>query len=506
MSRAARSGRWVFLLLALLCVAPRVLRFIQPADCVAGSARGQAALLLARGHEPYVRFAQPGLPVGEGALALAVRAFGPSLAVAELCNDVAVLLVAAALWVAGRRLAGPLAGGTAAVLWSWSAWVAHVNLFASASWSALGAALALAVYLDPRPLLGRRCAGLALALLLAMSVQLAAAATALALLAHLCGTGRARVALRVLLALAAGGALLLLLGRLAWGQPFLEQGFALPWKLAFAPVASGEAEPTLGGALSRLLALTDPVAAAGLVALIVVGFPRLTRPEGAVALVLVAELAVALASGAGMRAEDAIRLVPASALLAGALLAELLAGRVRAPILAAASVLVLVAVATVPVEWLPAEPGEDVPGGWFGGRPSATVAAQADFLRRCSRPDDLVATSEPWCAFAADRLEFARESPARPTSRLRLVQALTLREIALVVEPLDKLGNIFDWDLRPADYRRFTDAETGLTAWRPAQGWTHPQVRALERDPERPPERPRSRPPGPAAERAGEQP
>jgi len=507
MSPPARSGRWLLLLLlALLCIAPRALRLAQPATSVAGSAGGQVALLLARGYEPYVHAVQPGLPVGEAALALAVRAVGPSLGpsldIAELCNGVAILLVAAALWVAGRRLAGPLAGSAAALLWSWSAWVTHVNLFARADWAALGTALALAVYLAPAPLWGRRLLLLALSLAFALGVEFAAATTAFALLVHLVVTGRARDALRLLLALACGVALLAVLGRALWGEPFLEQAFVL----RLAPAGAVAAEPGTEGAVARLLALTEPAIALGLVALVAVGLPRLARPEGAVALVLVAELMVALARGTALRAEDAIALVPASALLGGALLAELAARRERAAVAGLASALVLAALLTVPERWLPGEPGEEVPGAWFGGRARATIARQADFLARFSRPQDLVATAEPWSAFAADRLEFPRETPRGRVSRGWLVQSLSLREIALVVEPIEALGELYDWDLRLAGMRRFTDDVSGITAWRPAEGWTHPQVRALAPDPERPSDRPRSRPPGPAAARAGGQP
>jgi hypothetical protein len=154
---------------------------------------------------------------------------------------------------------------------------------------------------------------------------------------------------------------------------------------------------------------------------------------------------------------------------------------VDVPVTALAGALVIAAVAVVPSEWLPAEPGEDVPGAWFGGRARDTVALQAGFVARHSRPEDVVATPEPWCAFVADRVELWRETPRGPVSRGWLVQSLNLRELALVMEPLEPLGELYDWDLRQSLYRRFTDGETGFVGWRPVHGWPHPQVRALER-------------------------
>jgi hypothetical protein len=411
----------------------------------------------------------------------------------------------------------------AAIAWSWSLWVVHFGLYERETWAALGAALALgACWGGP---LGWRRAGLvAGALLLGVCMKLTAGLVAVGLLAHLLVRGRLAELLRVGLLFGLGLAAVTLVCWLRWGEPFLVQVFL------FGFFRNGT-DQTFGFALSTLLAWSDPITLLGLGALLAVGLPRLRRPEGAAALVLLAELTYLVAANPVSRNHNMISLVPASALLGAVMLVQWRRTWRRALLATGA---VVVALLVHGHGYMPGTYGPWGPG--YGGDARADLERHAEFLRRHSAPDEIVATVQPWWAVLAQRVEFVRYldlqsmtmgirasldadglaatwakrqgpyvlGPGYPPAEARLVaaaeagqlsqyaariaacalvhlrplmlEALAAREIALVLEPT---GILTERQLLDAGYVRFVDEELGIAAWRPADGVSHPRVRAI---------------------------
>src|SRR5262245_49828403 len=174
-----RASPVLVALLMLACAAPHVARLLGPNIAPVDGFYAHGALMIARGYEPFIHFTQVAFPFAEQALALVIRAVGHDVMVFEASHLVIVLAVAAALYGAGSRLAGGIAGMVAALAWSWQVWVVHYHLFERETWAALGTSLALFVYLRPEPLNWRRAAGVALALALAFTMKITALVPAL---------------------------------------------------------------------------------------------------------------------------------------------------------------------------------------------------------------------------------------------------------------------------------------------------------------------------------------
>lgn len=504
--------------LVVLCALPVVARLLLPNVTPNDGFYGHAAFMLSRGAAPYHDFAQVAFPLAEGVLALAIRVFGHDLRTIEVVNALMIGAVALALHRAGRRLAGPRAGAVAALAWCWSLWVVHFNLFERETWAALGVALAFGAYArwttglrteDARAA-SRAATAVALGLLAAFLVKITALFAAAGLVVHLLVCGRARDAW----ALAWRFGALVLVATLGvwvlWGREALVQIYL------FGFFRNG-AERSLGEVLAQLLSWTDPVTALGFAALLVVGLPGLRRPEGAPALVLLAQLLYALRLSPTLWDHNLIELAPASALLLGVAAARWPARRV---VLAAAVGVIAVAIAGTGRPWLSGDYGPWGPG--FGGWPRDALTRRGEFLARYSDPDDLVVTGNPWWAFAGGRAEAVRYGELEPVldglrasldtdglaatfakrqgpltlgpglpppdpraaaldpflgrivanalayTRPKLLASLARHEIHLVLEPLPP-ALLAPSDLEHARYERFEDPTLGLAAWRPAR-------------------------------------
>lgn len=495
-----------------------------------------AAYMLSRGFEPYVHFTQVAFPLAESVLAGAMRLFGSDLRVVEAVNDLVVLAVALAAWVAGTRLGGPRAGALAALAWSWSQWVVWHNVFAREIWAALGVAIALAATLGGRPdsagqdassqaslapLRGRRLALVAGALLLAFGMKITALVAALALCVHRLVAGRPREALHLALAVLGGAACMTLIGAWLWGDPFLWQVYLFGW------FRLGETD--LPARAAHLLGWTDAVQALGLVALLVWGLPRLRGPAGAPALVMVGYLTYMLLLSPTLWQHNLINLALPSALL----LAGLATDRRRR--LGAAVTALLVLLACISLFSGGYMPGSYGPRGpYFGGVPREGVEHRAAFLERYSNSEEIVSTTQPLWSVQAGRIEFVRDydtqavaqgieaglrregliatlrarhdhlliggdgepdapelarlgpyygrllANGRAYLRPLMLDALGRHEIALVMEPLPP-GLLDEDDLLAAGYVRIVDHELGVVGWRPEAGGSHPVVREVFR-------------------------
>ena len=520
MTAGGRTSRTFVALLLGVCAVPHLIRMLGPTLAPADGFYAHGAFMLSRGYEPYVHFTQVAFPFAEQLLALAMRAFGHVLLVFEISHLLVVLAVAAALYGAGCALAGRIAGVVAAVAWSCQVWVVHYDLFERETWAALGTSLALLLYLRAGSLGWRRAAQVALALALAFVMKITAVMPAAALLLHLLVRGRVREAARLLfIYLALLAAVTCVCWRL-WGDPFLWQVFLFGF--------FRNADHALSGSLAQLLSWTDPVLAAGFVALFVWGLPQLRAPAGAVALVLVADLLYTVQLNPVVWQHNLINLAPSCALLVGGLAAQPTRRRLIAELLL---LLALIgAIAQWSGEWMAGEYGSE--GPYFGGWHRDGMDRRAAFLQKYSSADEIVATSQPWWSVQAGRIEFVRYwdlqsvalgieaslqadglaatfgkrqgplllGPGLPEANPRLsrldayharllanglqydrplfLAALQRSEIALVMEPLPP-GILEPADLVAAGYERFEDSELGLAGWRPPHGESHPRVAEL---------------------------
>jgi hypothetical protein len=298
-----------------------------------------------------------------------------------------------------------------------------------------------------------------------------------------------------------------------WGDAFLVQVYLF----GFFRNGSGH---SFSGALSQLLAWTDPVTALGFAALLVIGLPGLRSAEGAPALVLLAQLAYALLVSPTLWDHNLIELAPACALLLGVAAVQWPARRIA---LAAAAGALAIAMAVASTSagrpWLAGDYGPW--GAGLGGWPRDALTRRGEFLARNSAPDDLVVTNNPWWSFEGGRIEavrywelapvidgldaslaadglaatFAKRQgplllgPGLPApdpraaaldpflgrivanalayTRPALLDALAHQQIALLLEPLPQ-AVLDPADLERAGYERFEDHDLGLAAWRPA--------------------------------------
>jgi hypothetical protein len=419
------------------------------------------------------------------------------------------------------------AGAVAALAWCCGLWVLHFHLFERETWAALGTALALSAAAGMARARGdsgasgasgaaergepsaRRCAAIAGALALGVLVKLTALAVAAGMLAHLLVTGRGRAFARV------AGVFVLIVGAATaagawlWGEAFLTQ--VCLYGFFRSPDAGSVADRA-----RQLLLWSDPVTLLALAALCACGLPGLRRREGAAALVLLAQLGLALLYGPTLWEHNLIDFAPAGALLLGVTADRW--SRCRVGFAAAAGAL-LVALTLTDGGWLAGDYGPR--GAGFGGWPRESLERRAAFLQRWSGQEDAVLTTNPWWSFVAGREEFVRYwdiepqvrgleaslaadgllatlgkrhgplvlGPGRPEpdrralaldaysgrslanalvyTRPRILAALDARALALVVEPLPPAVLLRE-DLLRAGYEQFTDHELGQVGWRPA--------------------------------------
>ena len=511
---------------------PRLLRWTGDSINLEDGAYAQNALLIARGYRPYLDFTQVAFPFAEQFLALLVRAFGPRIRLIEATTLALNLLTALLLFRAGTVLAGRRCGAVAAVLWSWSPWVAFYSNFERETPALIGVMTALVIALRPEPLRGRRLLLVAGALLFACLMKITLIMAALALVAHRLLCGRWREALALLALFLGGLALATFACWLVWGQPFLEQVWL--YGVFRGRVVSA------GGALGMVLNFLDPLSAAGFVGLILVGIPGLRRPVGAVALVLLFDLLFYSVVSPTFWAHNVLVLLPSLALLAGACAAQATRWRAAGRVLACGLFVLFAVWPTAESVAAAVREGLDPTApahvrAW--GEPRAEILQMADFIERHSGPDDVVESTSSWATFEAGRLKFVRDwdlqsiaqglhaslaadglratmakidgpaplgagQPGNPPTHppkvwtnteggglmagyaLRLLandviyvrpaylQALARREIALVMEPLPA-GVIEAKDLREAGYELVS--EGFVAGWRPKDGPAPPR-------------------------------
>jgi hypothetical protein len=516
-----RRVRWGWAALCIaLCVLPHAARWFGPNVVAVDGFYGHAALMIARGFQPYLDFTQVAFPLAESVLALAVRLFGHDLRVVELVGRLVVAGVAIALYVAGRRLAGRRAGAVAALCWCWSLWVVHFNLFERETWAALGVSLGLAAYLGAERLDARRALAVAAALALGFLVKVTAVLALVGLAVHMALGARWRELGRVAGWFLGIVSMATLVGWLVWGAPFL-------WQVYLFGFFRNAPEPQALASLGRLLRWMDPATALGLAAWLAIGWRGLRRAEGAPALVLAGQLTFELGADPVLWEHNLIEFAPASALLVGAFIAGWPRGRLG---FGGALIGLVVAVPLAGGGWLAGDYGPLGPG--LGGWPREALDRRAALLQRYTRPDEIVCTTNPWWSFHAGRVEAVRYWDLQPVAqglqaslradglsatfakrqgplllgagrpdpdprallldpylgrelacslawtRPRLLAALARREVALVVEPLPPLV-LTAADLRAAGYGRFEDHELGQSAWRPPGGASYPRVRPL---------------------------
>lgn len=392
--------------LLLLCAFPHFVRLAGPLATARDGFYAHGAWMIANGHEPYVDFTQVAFPFLEHWASWWIAAFGPHLRVVELATLVVVLATALALFTCGRRLANGWAGALMALGWSWSVWVLAFNLLERETYAALGTALALAAYARPGALTGRRALVVAGALLLGTTMKITAVMPALALCAHLALRGDARGTLRLGLTYAAG--VLLVTGGcwLAYGWPFLWQTYLF----GFFRNQTHDA----AAAWAFLVRHLDPVLLVGLVAALAYGVPRLRRREGAVVLVLAADLLYLTAVSPTIWDHNLIALVVPCSVLFG-LWIDGFGARWRSADAASrweravtpACLAVLVVLGVREPSWRAMSGLRAVRLG-MGGRPRAEIEERGAFLARHSEPGQLVVTLEPWEAFVADRPKLVR--------------------------------------------------------------------------------------------------
>ena len=416
-------------LLAAACLAPHLARFLGPDAIYADGIYAHAVLMLARGHEPYVDYTQVAMLPVEALLAALVRLFGPRTEVFEVTQDFVILGAAFALRGALRRAGRPRAGALAALLWSWSPWVLHFNLFERETWSASAVALAflaIAPYLPARgaaavPLERGGLLRTGGALALAFAVKITSAASAVAFAAFLLASGRGRDALRLGLATAAIAGAAVAVHAAIWGAPFLQQVFV------FGLFKGRNCPPGVGPTL--LVTLADPVIVLGVAGLLLWALRRARGLPGLAAAALLGTMLYALVLSPTVWDHNMIDLVLPAAVLGGGLLDRLLPGRGDEDEEAAAApgrsggrprlALVAGTVAVAAAFWVGdhfvpftrhehalAHYGPWGPG--FGGTSREVVALSAAVLAAHSRPDELVLTTDPWVSCLANRVEFAR--------------------------------------------------------------------------------------------------
>ncbi len=513
------------LVLLTVCAIPHLLRLAFPVASMSDGFYGHAALMFARGYEPYVDFTQVAFPLAETILGAAIRMGGADIRVIELVNKLFVLGVAAALFGAGRRMQSNWTGAVAALAWSYGTWVLHFNLFERETWAALGTALALLAYFGSDVITPRRALFVAGGLLLAFCMKITAVMAAAGLCVHLALCGRWREMWRLGLTYSAGVLLVTLACWARYGDPFLWQVYVFGF---FRNQQHGTLE-----SLGFVVLHSDPFMLAGWVALVLYGLRRLRRPAGALVCVLALDLVYATVISPVVWDHNMINFVVPLSLLLGGGLDHVLSGRdadrrarqLHVGLAGLTAVVLFVLGLDVFTErrfinreladdWRPARYGF----GITGGRDRGWLQAQADFVRSHTEPEDVIACLEPWIAFQADRVKFVRYWDLQPVAmgveaslaadglratlakrgerlllgpgmpepdpralnvhdpylarlyanglahvRPRLLDGLARGAIALVLEPLPP-GILTEADLRRAGYERRTGAH-GLAAW-----------------------------------------
>ncbi|HTE05892.1 MAG TPA: hypothetical protein VK824_06830 [Planctomycetota bacterium] len=372
------------------------------------------------------------------------------------------------------------AGAVAALAWSWSAWVVNYDMFERETWAALGTALAPWAPYAPRAATGRaggatnraadatdraadatnraadatdraadatdraadatdrdrgaqappswrRAWAIAGGMAVGFWIKITAVIPAGAMLGHLALTGRWRQALRAGLAFLALAGTATLLCWWAWGTPFLQQVFLFGFFRS--PNTNGPLD-----VLQYFAHFTDPVLALALAALAVHGLPRLLRPEGAPACMLLADLLFFVAVSPTVWDHNCIGLVPASAMLLGSAAAAFSGAlALRMALGTALVVAAVIVLPAAPFEGLATSPLGLAP--WFRGYPREAVDRTAEFIRRYTRPGDVVCTLQPIYALQAGRAEFVRY--------------LDLQELALDIEAaVERDGLLATWAAR----------------------------------------------------------
>ncbi len=391
--------------LAIALAVPRIVRLLYPQVWIEDESYLNGAFLLSRGVAPYRGFPLPHLPVFEGLLAAVLLVAPAAIRTAE---TVTALMAYAGSWLVfgiGRRIAGPLAGACAALLFATSGLLFRYHLFEREVFLIVPVMAAVLLVMRARTATASdadtgstaRVAGAGVLLALAMAIKLTAFASLAGVVAWLVIDGRRRAAARVAavaLGLIAAASLLL---SAAFGRAFLIQVFVFR--------AAHASFPSLLVKIDEMRYTTDISLALGLAAIVFLAWTRAVRTFAAPLALVAAGVLFLVILNPTYWAHTGIELLPWLALIGGGLVAALLAdARARGAAIACAAGALALLLTIVPFDNLNWRVGDtDTPYG-FGYRDRAEIAAAAAYVAAHAPGDARVATP-PLIAFAANRRE-----------------------------------------------------------------------------------------------------
>ncbi len=231
--RAARSqapespGARVGAALALVLLAPRIIRILYPEIWVEDDFYLESAYLVAAGMRPYLDFVQPHLPLLEWAAGGYLRIFGASHYRIELLNEAAIYITSLMVYALGARAVGRRAGVAGGILYAFSSLVFRYHVYERESFVAplvLGATI---MVLDGGAGASyRRAFGIAAMLAAACAIKLTAVIPAAVLIGYIAAVER-----RIVRAIEIGAALTAIIAGLSafcywrYGSDFVIQVF-----------------------------------------------------------------------------------------------------------------------------------------------------------------------------------------------------------------------------------------------------------------------------------------
>ncbi len=133
--RLARTGsssdtaRGISLALALVLLAPRLLRMLYPEVWIEDDFYLESAWLVSQGMRPYLDFVHPHLPLLEWVAAAYLRIFGASHLRIELLNDAAIYVSSLLTFTLARRVASRPTAIVAAILHAFSSLVFRYHVY-----------------------------------------------------------------------------------------------------------------------------------------------------------------------------------------------------------------------------------------------------------------------------------------------------------------------------------------------------------------------------------------
>src|SRR5487761_115743 len=115
--------------LALMLIAPRVIRLLYPEIWVEDDFYLESAYLVASGMRPYLDFVHPHLPMLEWIAGGLLKIFGASHYRIELLNEAAIYITSVMVFALGARAGGRRAGIAASILYAFSSLVFRYHVY-----------------------------------------------------------------------------------------------------------------------------------------------------------------------------------------------------------------------------------------------------------------------------------------------------------------------------------------------------------------------------------------